>query len=109
MTEWNAERFISWAESIDNNVKLLIIEILNKKQHIEQSYKSCIGVLALAKKVGNERLTKACSIALDYGIYNYKMVENILEKGLDNLSEKQDDQESELPKHPNIRGNNYYK
>lgn len=109
MTEWNAERFISWAESIDNNVKLLIIEILNKKQHIEQSYKSCIGVLALAKKVGNERLTKACSIALDYGIYNYKMVENILEKGLDNLSEKQDDQEGELPKHPNIRGNNYYK
>jgi transposase len=109
MTEWNAERFISWAESIDNNVKLLIIEILNKKQHIEQSYKSCIGVLALAKKVGNERLTKACSIALDYGIYNYKMVENILEKGLDNLSEKQDDQEDELPKHPNIRGNNYYK
>ena len=109
MTEWNAESFISWAESIDNNVKLLIIEILNKKQHIEQSYKSCIGVLALAKKVGNERLTKACSIALDYGIYNYKMVENILEKGLDNLSEKQDDQEGELPKHPNIRGNNYYK
>jgi hypothetical protein len=37
------------------------------------------------------------------------MVENILEKGLDNLSEKQDDQEGELPKHPNIRGNNYYK
>ncbi|MFN4950713.1 MAG: hypothetical protein ACK5F0_03760 [Flavobacteriales bacterium] len=109
MTEWNADRFLSWAESIDQNVKLLITEILNKKQHVEQSYKSCIGVLSLAKKVGNERLSKACGIALDYRIYNYKIVENILEKGLDNLIEEDDNQDDGLPNHPNIRGNNYYK
>jgi len=109
MTEWNADRFISWAESIDSNVKLLIIEILNKKQHVEQSYKSCIGVLSLAKKVGNERLSKACEMALDYRIYNYKIVENILEKGLDNLIENNENQDETLPNHPNIRGNTYYK
>lgn len=109
MTEWNADRFISWAESIDSNVKLLIIEILNKKQHVEQSYKSCIGVLSLAKKVGNERLSKACEMALDYRIYNYKIVENILEKGLDNLIENNENQDETLPSHPNIRGNTYYK
>lgn len=109
MTEWNPERFIAWAESIDVNVKHLIIQILNKKQHVEQSYKSCAGVLSLEKKVGAERLIKACSIALDYGIYNYKIVENILEKKLDELSEPTDDQEKTLPKHPNIRGNKYYK
>jgi hypothetical protein len=63
----------------------------------------------MAKKVGNERLAKACSMAMEYGIYNYKIVENILEKGLDKQSEQAENQEKELPKHPNIRGNNYYK
>lgn len=48
-------------------------------------------------------------MALDYRIYNYKIVENILEKGLDNLIEEDDNQDDGLPNHPNIRGNNYYK
>lgn len=30
ITEWNPERFISWADSIDSNVKALIIQILEK-------------------------------------------------------------------------------
>ena len=33
----------------------------------------------------------------------------ILEKGLDNLIEEDDNQDDGLPNHPNIRGNNYYK
>jgi len=61
------------------------------------------------KRLENERLSKACGMALDYRIYNYKIVENILEKGLDNLIEEDDNQDDGLPNHPNIRGNNYYK
>jgi hypothetical protein len=78
------------------------------KQHPEQAYKSCMGVLSLAKKVGNERLTNACARALDYEIYNYKIVQSILEKGFDKI--KQDlDVQQELPFHNNIRGKKYYK
>ncbi|MEY3751542.1 MAG: hypothetical protein RLZZ354_69 [Pseudomonadota bacterium] len=106
-TEWTPERFINWGAAIDEDVKSLIIHILDKKQHPEQSYKSCIGVLSLAKKVGNERLIKACSKALEYGIYNYKIVQSILDKGLDQM-DHQAPKEDELPKHQNIRGSNYY-
>ena len=108
ITEWNPERFISWAESIDSNVKALIIQILDKKQHVEQSYKSCMGVLSLAKKYGNERFIKACSMALGFQSYNYKMVENILSRNIDQLSDDNEEQEKPLPKHDNIRGNHYY-
>lgn len=107
MTEWTPQRFINWGTSIDANVKQLIINILEKKQHPEQAYKSCMGILSLNKKVGSERLINACTRALEYGIYNYKIVQNILEKGLDNVSHDADGQ-SELPKHNNIRGKDYY-
>jgi transposase len=108
ITEWTPQRFINWAESIDTTVKEFIIRILDRKQHPEQTYKSCMGVLSLVKKVGEERLINACKRAIEYNMYNYKTVQNILERGLDQI-----DQENQfvqvLPEHDNIRGKNYYK
>jgi len=108
ITEWTPQRFINWAESIDGNVKEYILHILDKKQHPEQAYKSCMGVLSLVKKVGEERLTNACKRAIEYNMYSYKTVQNILERGLDQV-DKDDQPEHTLPEHNNIRGNNYYK
>lgn len=108
VSEWTPERFITWADEIHKDVKLYISQILNQKQHPEQAYKLCMGVLNFVKRVGNERLTKACQRALGYGIYNYKTIQKILEKGLD----KHDDDENEqlkMPEHNNIRGKDYYK
>jgi transposase len=108
ITEWTPQRFINWGASIDENVKEFITRLLEKKQHPEQSYKSCMGVLSYAKKVGNERLINACKRALDYNIYNYKIIQRILENGLDMIANEQDETH-QLPDHHNIRGENYYK
>ena len=107
VSDWTPEKFLSWAEAIHEDVKLYILKILGRKKHPEQAYKSCVGILSFGKKVGNERLTNACQRALGYGMYNYKTIQNILEKGLD----KQNDQETEtaeMPQHDNIRGEEYY-
>jgi transposase len=108
ITEWTPQRFINWAASIDEDVKVYITNLLEKKQHPEQAYKSCMGVLSYAKKVGNERLIKACKRALSFNTYNYKIIQSILENGLDKLIED-DKPEKNLPEHKNIRGKNYYK
>ena len=108
ITEWTPQRFIKWAASIDENVRLFIVNLLEKKQHPEQAYKSCMGVLSFAKKVGNERLINACKRALEYNIYNYKIIQKILENGLD-MYVDESDQQQQLPEHHNIRGKNYYK
>jgi transposase len=108
ITDWTPQRFINWGTSIDESVKLFITNLLEKKQHPEQAYKSCMGVLSFSKKVGNERLIKACKRALEYEIYNYKIIQKILENGLDMLPGGEDNQR-DLPKHHNIRGKNYYK
>jgi transposase len=108
ITEWTPQRFINWAESIDTSVKEFIICILDRKQHPEQAYKSCMGVLSLVKKVGEERLINACKRAIEYNMYNYKTVQNILERGLDQIDQESQFEQA-LPEHDNIRGKNYYK
>ena len=108
VSEWSPEKFINWAGYIGEECKYFITKILDKKQHPEQSYKSCLGVLHLAKKVGNTRLNNACKRALSYQAYNYKIIQRILDKGWDTIEETTEEQ-TEIPFHKNIRGRNYYK
>lgn len=108
MSDWTPARFLSWAESIGHETKLLIYNILDKKQHPEQAYKSCIGVLSLAKKVGQQRLNNACKRALAFNSYNYMAIQSILEKGLDQIDDEEPSMQIKMPLHENIRGEDYY-
>ena len=108
VAEWTPQKFITWGESIHEDVKLYILKIFDRKRHPEQAYKSCVGILSFTKKVGNDRLIKACQRALGYGIYNYKTIQTILEKGMDNAPAEVEEQ-IQMPLHENIRGANYYK
>jgi hypothetical protein len=63
--------------------------------------------LSFTKKVGNERLIKACQRALEYGSYNYKTIQKILENGLENQPQEAAEQLT-MPLHDNIRGHAYY-
>ena len=77
-------------------------------KHPEQAYKSCVGTLSFAKKVGNDRLTKACQRGLDYGIYNYKTIQNILEGRMEQYDQGEENESPKMPLHENIRGEDYY-
>lgn len=109
MTEWTPDKFLDWAATIDEDVRLYILKILDRKQHPEQAYRSCIGVLSLARKAGNERLASACRRALGYGLYNYKTIQQILENKMDSYEDSLFADELPMPSHDNIRGENYYK
>jgi transposase len=109
VSDWSPEKFIAWAASIHPDVKLFIEGVLDKKQHPEQAYKSCIGILSFVKKTGKERLINACKRALDYGHFNYKIIQTILEKGLDQYTESEEENHQMImPLHENIRGEEYY-
>lgn len=107
IAEWNPERYLADAALIHADVESYIKLVLLKKTHPEQGYKSCKGILSFAKRVGPVRLIRACQRAHQYEIYHYKIIETILKRNLD-----QYDVEAELPpmpKHDNIRGEDYYK
>ena len=104
--ELTTDRLLTQADEIHKDVRHYISKIINRKQHLEQAYKICLGILSFAPRYGNDRLTKACQRASDYGIYNYRTIKKILESGL----EKYDDhiEEIKMPEHENIRGKDYY-
>ena len=107
-SEWTPEYFLSWAESIGEPVRACIENILQKKQHPEQGYKSCLGILTFAKKVGKERLIAACLRAFSYQAISYTHIKNILDKGLDKQLDLPNLFSLPIIEHENIRGTSYY-
>jgi len=107
--ELEPDRLLQQAEEIHKDVKIYLSKIFNKTQHPDQAIKICLGILNFSKKVGKERLTKACQRALDYGIYNYRTIRKILENGLDKQEDDNETEQLKMPEHDNIRGGDYYK
>ena len=105
--EWSPERFLHWAEQLGPHVAQLVAAILSLRQHPEQTYRTCLGVLGLAKRYSAERLDAACQRALPAGIQSYKGVRNILEAQLDQLP-LQEPAATALSDHANLRGPTYY-
>lgn len=106
VTEWSPTYFLEKAKEINPVVEYFIGQVLAKKQHPEQAYKSCQGILSFAKRVGHQRLINACRRAHEIGYYNYKIIEDILRKSLDQYEDGATP--VQMPVHDNIRGGNYY-
>lgn len=108
ISQWNPQRFMKWARSISEEVEQVIIKILDSRQHPEQAYKSCMGLLNLAKKHDHNDYIKACKKALLLNCTNYKFIKNTLTTKSFNLSEEQELNLFKLPTHKNIRGKEMY-
>jgi transposase len=107
MADWNSDRLIKWAANLGLPVKDVIETVLLSREHPEQAYKTCLGILNLAKKYSTQRLVKACERALRYECCSYKAIGNILKNNMEVLDDEPDLFER-LPDHENIRGINYY-
>jgi len=107
--EWTPERFLRWAEKMGPATAALIQARLDAKEHPEQSFRACLGILGLAKRYSEVRLEAACARALRSGIFSYKGIKNILESSFDRLAAEEAPSQPELPlTHPNVRGKTYY-
>jgi epoxyqueuosine reductase QueG len=106
-SEWSPERFLRWAEKIGAQTHDLISQVLDSRQHPEQAYRTCLGILSLAKRYSPERLEAASKRANAAGIRSYKGVNNILKHKLEQLN-LEPAPDTPLPPHENIRGQDYY-
>jgi len=106
--DWNPETFIEKSKSIGSAAEEFFREILKTKQHPEQGYKICSGILSLRKKYGDEHLNKACGCCHSYKMFSYIAVKNILENGVEKITEEENKPQTLLPFHANIRGREYY-
>src|SRR5262249_40076447 len=70
--EWSPSRLAHWAGTIGPRTAQLVEAILADRPHPEQGYRSCLGILRLGKRYGDERLEAACRRALLAGARSYR-------------------------------------
>jgi transposase len=105
--EWTPAKIREEAARIGPMLLLLVERIIDDRPHPEQGYRSCLGIIGLAKRFGADRLEAAAVRALEIQARNYPSVKSILEKGLDKVPvSKAPEREPIL--HDNIRGSQYY-
>jgi transposase len=108
---WTHERICNQASATGPNTAALVAIILKSRPHPEQGFRSCIGILRLAKTHGSDRLEAACERALEIGAHSYSSLNSILKNNLDRRSSKRAtarDTESPAIDHANIRGSRYF-
>ncbi len=105
--DWTPERLKRQAGEIGPNTSALVEVILRERTHPEQGFRSCLGILRLAKTHGRDRLDAACERALEFGARSYTSVNSILKSRLDR---KRPEPATDGPAitHPNIRGAHYF-
>jgi transposase len=99
MEKWTPMRFMEWAGRIGVETKIQINSVLNSRKVPEQTYRSCLGILSLAKKHSNYKLECACKTANQFGAVSVKSIKNIIEN-----KHHKNEQEYVPMVHSNIRG-----
>lgn len=106
--EWTPQRLVRWAEKTGKHTASLIEKILESRAHPQQGFRSCLGIMRLAKHYSEARLEAACKRALFIQSYSYKSVEAILKNGLDKRPLPEQTQQQLALEHPNVRGPEHY-
>lgn len=89
-TQWNAERFLSWAQNVGPSTTTVVKAILTFHRIEQQGYKACMAVLKLADRYSLLRLEAACTKALSYTPNpSYKNISTILKSGQDSVITEQ--------------------
>lgn len=86
----------------------LVEAILAAKRHPEMGYRSCLGILRLAKTYPAERMEAAARRALRARAYNFQSMDSILKNQLDRLPLPDDPSAQPAVDHDNIRGADYF-
>jgi hypothetical protein len=87
---------------------VLVQTILEEKPHPEQGYRSCLGIIRLAKYYPPERVERAALRAVVFKAHSYRSFKSILEKGLDLLEPGPAGELAPARAHENVRGASYY-
>jgi len=108
--EWPPSRIVDWAGSVGPSTAKAVETILNSKRHPEQGYRSCLGLIRLAKRYPVERVEAASARALALNACSYKSIESMLKNNLDRQDPPVPDTGQQVPAlmHDNIRGAGYY-
>lgn len=104
----NAEWLLKQAETFGPQTGLYVTGLLHARTFPEQAYRSCLGVLSLARKYPRSLMETACQRLLEAHLLSYRDLKSELQ-ALAQSSASPTAQPTPLPVHENIRGEKYYR
>jgi len=108
--EWSPSRIINWAGTVGPNCARVAEQIIKRRQHPEQGYRACLGIMRVSKGYAHARVEAACRRALALDVCSYQSIKSILKTGKD--SEPLPGDGVALMScdrhHQNVRGKDYY-
>lgn len=105
--DWTPARVLAQAVKLGPSVAAFCEKIMADRPHPEQGFRTCLGVLALARSFEANRLDAACRRGLTIRARSVASIKSILQSGLDQAF-LDDPVESRPLQHANIRGQGYY-
>jgi transposase len=107
--EWTPGRIVAWASGTGPATAALVAAIMASRPHPEQGFRSCLGIMRLGRRYGDERTEAAAARALAIRALSYRSVESILRNGLDGLPlPGSEPATTTIGDHANVRGAGYY-
>ena len=105
--DWTPGRVLAQAVKLGPSVAAFCEAAMADRPHPEQGFRTCLGVLDLARSYDPARLDAACRRGLSIRARSIASIRSILKTGLDRAFL---DEEAEQPplQNPNIRGQSYY-
>jgi transposase len=101
-------RLIEEGQLIGPHTGQLVEAVLAAKRHPEMGFRSCLGILGLAKDYPAERMEAAARRALKARAYSVRSMESILRNQLDRLPLPDGPAVASVVDHDNIRGADYF-
>jgi len=106
--KWTPERIERWAAKSGPNVAKLSERIMASREHPQQGFRACLGIIRLADRHGTARLDRACARALALGGSSYRSVASILDRGLEDKPIPQEEPTQPVVDHENVRGGEFF-
>jgi transposase len=101
-------RLIEEGQQVGPSTGQLLEAILAAKPHPEMGFRSCLGILRLAKTYPAERMEAAARRCLRARAFNYQSMDSILKNGLDRAPLPGAPSSRPTVEHDNIRGAGYF-
>jgi transposase len=105
--QWTPKRLIDWAAQTGPATAAVVNHILCERRHPQQGFRSCLGIMRLAKTYTAARLEAACERALKLKAMSYKSIESILKRRLEDAPLPAESTTAPIT-HENLRGPAYY-
>ena len=106
--EWTPAKIMSEAAKVGPATVALFEAIMKARPHPEQGFRSCLGIVGLARSYGLTRLEAAARRGNDIGATSYGSIASILKHGLDKAFATEPTPDAPPVRHGNIRGSGYY-